>query len=265
VAYENLDIYSGRATSVDPGESIARIAQGRGGYCFHLNGAFGTLLEYLGYAVTRHLGEVRREALAPGDGELTVNHQVLVVACEGESWLVDAGLGDGLHEPMRLSAGQVTQGPFTYRLEPWAARPGGWLFLHDPKASVCAMVFAPEPVHWSAFACAHERLSTSPDSPFVRVPILQRRAADAAPTLRGLVYQRVDAAGGSTRTLETPGEWFGCVAEEFGMPLADLDAAARGRLWARIHAAHDSWLAARETATQAAQETQGGEPEGGQQ
>lgn len=243
VAYENVEIQLGRATSVDPAESIARIARGGGGYCFHLNGALGALLAELGFAVTRHLGEVRVEPGAPESGRVTVNHQVVTATCEGESYLVDVGLGDGLHEPMRLAAGTVTQGPFTYRLEHWAQRPGGWVFWHDPRGAVPAMVFASEPVHWSAFAPVHQRLSTSPESGFVRVCVFGRRPAGAMLTLRGLAYKRVEAGGVETRTLESAAQWFGCVAEEFGTPLAELGGAERERLWARLLAAHEQWAA----------------------
>ncbi len=246
VAYENLEIQLGRVTSADPQESIGRIVRGRGGYCFHLNGAFGSLLAHLGYRVTRHLGQVRGGDVPLESAELTVDHQVLVAECEGEQYLVDVGLGDGLHEPMPLRTGASVQGPFSYGLEPWTARPGGWLFRHDPTAAVSGMVFAPEPVHWSAFTPAHERLSMGPDSPFKRVCVLQRRTADAALTLRGLTYQRVDGHGGQTRTLESAPEWFACAAEEFGLPLPDLDAADRERLWARLYRAHATWFAARD-------------------
>ncbi|MFE9171864.1 arylamine N-acetyltransferase [Streptomyces kebangsaanensis] len=51
---------------MDPEESVARILQGRGGYCFHLNGTFVALLGVLGHAVTWHHGGVQgsRTALA---------------------------------------------------------------------------------------------------------------------------------------------------------------------------------------------------------
>jgi arylamine N-acetyltransferase len=40
VVFENLEIQRGRPTTVDYAESAARIVKrGRGGYCFHLNGA----------------------------------------------------------------------------------------------------------------------------------------------------------------------------------------------------------------------------------
>src|SRR3954470_14173820 len=49
VPYETLEIWLGRPTTVDPAESVRRILRGRGGYCFHVNGAFSELLMALGY------------------------------------------------------------------------------------------------------------------------------------------------------------------------------------------------------------------------
>jgi N-hydroxyarylamine O-acetyltransferase len=257
IPYENLEIQLGRATSVDPAESIGRIVRGRGGYCFHLNGALGTLLAGVGYEVTRHLGNVRGGAADQHAPELTVNHQVLTVVCEGERWFLDTGLGDAPYEPMPLRAGHVSrQGPFTYGMERWDGRVGGWRFVHDPKAeSFLSMVFAPEPVEPAAFAEAHERLSTSPESDFVRAAVVGRRDARGADVLRGRVFYRVDGAGVSKRLLETPGEWFALLADVYGLELSDVDEAARGRLWARVSAAHERWLAERQQAQDAEAES----------
>ena len=277
IPYENFEIQLGRPTSVDPVEAIGRIARGRGGYCFHLNGALGTLLACLGYDVTRHLGEVRGAADDQQATTLTVNHQVLTVLCEGEAWLVDTGLGDAPYEPMPLRTGSVTQGPFTYRLEPWVRnqsswwgsagrrRPGspgrGWRFVHDPRAeSLVSMVFAAEPVAVSAFAEAHLRLSTSPESAFVRNAVASRRDALGADVLRGRMFYRVDGAGVSKQYVETPGAWFALLADVFGLHFPDAGASAdasgrygvRGRLWARVSEAHERWLADREQAATAA-------------
>jgi arylamine N-acetyltransferase len=266
VPYENLEIQLERPTTVDPAESIARIARGRGGYCFHLNGAFGTLLACLGYRVTRHLGEVRGNLDEWDLPELTINHQVLVVRCEdGESdesgegdaggeYFVDCGLGDAPFEPMPLKAGESVQGPFRYRLEPWAGHPGGWRFVHDPRsASFPTMVFAPEPVEVSAFAAAHERLSTAPDSGFVQAAIAARRDAEAVEVLRGRVFTRIDAAGPARRIVDSLAEWYEMLADVYGLELRDADAAARERLWARVSRAHEVWLA--QQSQQSPQET----------
>ena len=96
VPYETMWIHAGESWGIDPRDSMQRIAQqGRGGYCFHLNGAFSELLQALGYAVTRHVGGVHGP---PGpDVEVLTNHLVLTVADlptdENPSgvWYVDAG------------------------------------------------------------------------------------------------------------------------------------------------------------------------------
>lgn len=54
VPYENLDIHLGRPTGIDAAGCVDRIVRGRGGYCFHLNGAFAALLTALGYEVALH-------------------------------------------------------------------------------------------------------------------------------------------------------------------------------------------------------------------
>ena len=79
VPYETLWIHAGEGWDIDVDGSIRRIAlEGRGGYCFHLNGAFGALLESLGYEVTRHVGGVHGPG-GPEGFELT-NHLVLSVS-----------------------------------------------------------------------------------------------------------------------------------------------------------------------------------------
>ena len=248
VPYENLEIQLGRATGVDPAESIARIVRGRGGYCFHLNGAFGTLLAGLGYRVTRHPGQVFAPGAEPADATLEINHQVLVVDCDGVRWFVDCGLGSAPYEPVALADGEpavAVQGPFAYRLEPWTQRPGGWRFVHDPKAaSFATMRFAPEPVDAAAFAEAHRHLSTSPDSGFVRSAVAGRLVAAGIEVLRGRVYSRIGADGGERRVIETRAEWYGLLADVFGLSLPDVDEADRARLWARVSAEHALWLEA---------------------
>src|SRR5204863_7556753 len=59
VPYETVWLHLGEKRTVDASESVHRIAhQGRGGYCFHLNGALSELLRALGYDATRHVGGV---------------------------------------------------------------------------------------------------------------------------------------------------------------------------------------------------------------
>lgn len=248
VPYENLQIALGRPTTVDPAESARRIIGGRGGYCFHLNGAFSLLLATLGYRVRRHVGGVQGAAGDPaGAGG---NHLALTVSGlpapdnpQG-AWFVDVGLGDALHEPLPLVPGAYRQGPFAYGLRPSAAEPGGWRFDHAPGRSFLGMDFRAEPAEMTAFAAKHRELSTSPDSPFVRTVTVQRRDADGLDLLRGLVLTRAGTAE-RRETLERPADYFAALADVFGLVLDDVGPAERAKLWDRLWADHEAWLAQR--------------------
>ena len=77
VPYETTWMFLEETRGVDQRASIDLIArQGRGGYCFHLNGALAALLEHLGYDVTLHLGGVHHPE--PDTADLA-NHLVLIV------------------------------------------------------------------------------------------------------------------------------------------------------------------------------------------
>ena len=103
VPYETAWIHMGHQWSVDQQASFRRVAADkRGGYCFHLNGAFAILLEALGYNVTLHVGGVHGPD-GPAEESMT-NHLVLTVndlpdeSNPGGAWYVDAGLGDALYD-----------------------------------------------------------------------------------------------------------------------------------------------------------------------
>ncbi|MET8001588.1 arylamine N-acetyltransferase family protein [Nonomuraea glycinis] len=244
VAYETLQIWLDRPTTVDPLESAARVAGGRGGYCYHLNGAFSALATALGYQVTRHVGGVQLRGGEPG---ITANHLVLTVrglpeeANPGGAWLVDVGLGDALHEPLPLVAGSYEQGPFRYGLRPSEVAPGGWRFDHDPGGAFAGLDFELAATDMSAFTAMHEHLSTSPTSGFVRVLTVQRRDVKGADSLRGLVLSRVGTWSDSI-TLDRADDFYAALADIFRLPLDDVGAKDRDTLWRKVHTAHERWL-----------------------
>ncbi|WP_219825697.1 arylamine N-acetyltransferase family protein [Nonomuraea typhae] len=238
VAYEALEIWLGRPTSVDPEESAARIIGGRGGYCYHLNGAFSALAIALGYDVTRHVGGVQNRGSAPG---ITANHLVLTVRLPDGDWLVDLGLGDALHEPLPLVEGTYRQGPFEYGLRPSEVAPGGWRLDHDPRGSFAGMDFGPAPAEMSAFTEKHHELSTSPDSGFVRTATIQRRDAAGVDTLRGLVLSRIGEHE-SRMTVTGQDDYFAVLADVFGLPMTDVSPREREKLWRKLSEAHERWL-----------------------
>ena len=246
VPYEVMDIQLQRPTTVDPRDSVGRVRNGRGGYCVQLNGAFSTLLTALGYAVTWHRAGVHANAaLPPVSASDPSPHLALTVELEGEVWLVDVGLGDGLHEPLPLRAGTYEQGPFTFRLAPSEVDPGGWRFDHDPRGAIAGMDFTTEPAGYEDFAEWHHYLSTSPESRLVRAVAVMRRDADGIDSLTGCMLRRVDGNGRTVRELATAGEWYGALADVFTLPLTELDADEKSALWKKVRGAHEAWLAAK--------------------
>ncbi|NMO49656.1 arylamine N-acetyltransferase [Actinoplanes sp. TBRC 11911] len=242
IPYECLEIWLGRPTTIDPAESAARILRGRGGYCYHLNGAFSALLRALGYQVSRHVGGVQGnpERRAGADAShlvLTVSGLPSPEAPHGE-WLVDLGMGDGLYEPLPLTPGTYDQGPFRYALRPSGTEPGGWRFDHDPRGSFLGMDFRGEATEMTAFEERHHHLSTSPESGFVRTLALSRRDAGGADIMRGLVLTRVGDTESRT-VIEEERDYFAALADVFGITLT---AAERDHLWPRLRAAHERWV-----------------------
>jgi arylamine N-acetyltransferase len=226
---------------------VGRLAGGRGGYCFHLNGAFGALLRHLGFGVTLHRADVQHTAGGPVEEG---HHLALTVTAGGRAYLADVGLGDGLHDPLPLRPGRYTQGSFTFVLE---RTPGGWRFTNHERGSFRFFEFDEAPARLPEdFAEIHEWFATSPESGFVRTLTAQRRDAEGFDVLRGCVLRRLDASGQREREIVSAEEWYAILTGLFGLDLSDLDAATRRRLWARTWAAHERRRAARAAAGQAA-------------
>jgi arylamine N-acetyltransferase len=249
VAYEALEVQLDRWTTVDPHEAAERIvARHRGGYCYHLNGAFSLLLEALGYDVTWHRAGVENPADPDYPGAERANHLALTVrGLADESnpsgdWLVDVGLGDALHEPLPLREGEYVQGALRFRLRHSRIEPGGWRFEHDRRGSFVGMDFRPTRAATADFAERHRYLSTHPDSSFVRTCSILRRDAHGVDVLRGCVLHRIDDFAPTPRTIDTRGEWFEVLDDVFGLPLNDVGPAERTALWTRVRSAHEAWL-----------------------
>jgi N-hydroxyarylamine O-acetyltransferase len=248
VAYETLWIHRGERWGIGIAESVARIARrGRGGYCYHLNGAFGALLGSLGYDVSRHVGGVHGPGGATEDS--MANHLVLTVgglptdANPHGTWYVDVGLGDALHEPLPLITGTYRQDPFDFVLDETPGAVGDWHLTHDPAGGFAGMSWRSAPAGMDAFAERHAWLSTSPDSGFVRVLTAQRRDGSGVDILRGLSLKRIGHQA-SASTLTTRAELAEVLGNLFSLDVPPISDEAWDALWARVHAAHVAWMEA---------------------
>jgi arylamine N-acetyltransferase len=241
VPWETLDLVRGVPPGIEPDAVVRRIVAGRGGYCFHLNGAFAALLEWLGVDVTRHLAGVQRrvDAMPRGaDG----NHMALTARVGGEVWLVEVGLGDGPGDPLPLVAGTHEQDGFVYGLRTSTAAPGGWRLDHDPRGGSQGFDMSLLVATTADFAAMHQELST--DSVFSRLAIVQRRLPGRAESLRGCVLTEVDALGVHVTEVTGADEWWGIVIDRFGLACGDLAADERRSLWKTVSAGHEAWVGA---------------------
>ncbi len=246
IPYETMWIHVGEAWDIDPHESVARVAlQGRGGYCYHLNGAFGELLRSLGYDVRPHIGGVHGPN-GPDPAEAG-NHLVLTVrglpTYENPSgtWYLDAGLGDALHDPLPLAAGAYVQEPFRLVLDEPANARREWHLTHDPAGGFTGMSFTTGEATLGDFIAKHQWLSTSPDSGFVQLAMAERRDATGIDVIRGLVLTRVGEGAQTGEALTNRDEWFAALADVFDLRFDAIAPEARDRLWDGVLARHRAW------------------------
>jgi N-hydroxyarylamine O-acetyltransferase len=258
VPYETLWIPAGERWSTDPAQAAERIAlEGRGGYCYHLNGALGLLLSSLGYTVHGHVGGVQAGDPEAGSGagvdpKARGNHLVLTVTGlptdlnPAGCWYVDQGLGDALHEPLPLMQGAYYQAPFNLTLDQADMGEGEhtWTLTHDPAGGFRSMTWTTGEAVLSDFAAQHEWLSTSPESGFVRVPMAEVRDVNGADVIRGLVLSRVGAGAFTHEPITGKSEWFDVLADVFDLRFDAAPPGYREQLWDAVNEAHQVWNAA---------------------
>jgi arylamine N-acetyltransferase len=250
VPYETMWIHAGEEWGIDPSQSAARIAlDGRGGYCYHTNGALGLLLSSLGYAVRGHVGGVHGPE-GPNDSAAG-NHLVLTVhGLPAETnpagvWYVDAGLGDALHDPLPLTPGMHDQRPFRLSIESMGDG-SRWHLTHDPGGGFTGMTWTSGRARLTDFETQHRWLSKDPNSGFVQVAMAERRDATGVDVVRGLVLTRIGEGARVAEPVTRRAEWFELLADVFDLRFDASSAPARDHLWERVLSAHRRWEQAQE-------------------
>lgn len=99
VPFENLSIHLGEEITLEEKRLLDKVtADRRGGFCYELNGAFGTLLAALGYEVELLAGRVYDD-----EGRLGIPYDHLALrvrTADGDTWLADVGFGAHSHYPL---------------------------------------------------------------------------------------------------------------------------------------------------------------------
>jgi arylamine N-acetyltransferase len=157
-------------------------------------------------------------------------------------WLVDAGLGETLREPLPLEPGTAYQEPFNLRLRP-SEKTDGWRLDHDPRANLVGMDFESAAVGLDAFAAQHANLSANPDSPFRRLASAFRRKPTSVVVLRSVGLMETYADRRDNSIIENPTDYFALLADVFHLPLPHYNQSDRDQLWRRVWSQYEDFLA----------------------
>ena len=230
IPYENLDVQFRRPVDQDIERIFDKIVhRQRGGWCYEMNGLLCWALREIGFDVMRMTGGVMRKE--HGD-EAMGNHLVLCVELDGP-YIADAGLGDGLAEPIPLRPGTFHQGHREFRLE--LLEGNLWRFHNSPGATPPSFDVRHAPADEDLLAQTCETLQSDPESMF-RQNLICFRAHPAGSTML-LGRLLVDStAEGTTRTLlNSAQELVDTLTRVFG-----LSDAENADLWPQVVSRHDA-------------------------
>lgn len=198
-------------------EKIVR--QRRGGFCFELNGAFGWLLDELGFDVTR-LSARMVSAI-----ELPANHHPLLVTLD-RPYLVDVGMGQPmLRRPLSLDAEEPSQSDEAgvwWRLVE-SDRPDAEYLLQyrsDGEAWQDRYVFDTTPRSLEYFTATCDYLQSAPESGFVGRPTVTRATADGHLKLKPGTFSVTRDGETDERPVDET-TYHDLLAEEFGIVFPD--------------------------------------------
>jgi len=229
IPYENLDVI--RTVPVD--QDIERIfgkivVDGRGGWCYEMNGLLGWALREIGFKVTRICGGVMRAER--GDAAFG-NHLVLKVELN-EPWIADVGLGDGIVEPIPLRESSSAQYGRRYRLKQLG--PGEWRFHNREDGMPPSFDFLDCPADEALLSRTCGTLQSDPDSMFRQNLVCQRMSVNGGYMLLGRVLTH-HAGAEPKRLLGSEAELVDVLEGVFGITLPDLTG-----LWPRVVARHQT-------------------------
>ncbi len=164
VPFENSEVQAGRIPSLEPADIYDKIVvDGRGGYCYEVNGLFAMALEALGFA-WYFVGA--RPMFYPMRRPKT--HMVVAVSLGDAVYLCDTGFGGyGLRAPFPIGDGNTVEEDgeqFRLRLQESEYVLESW--VSDAWAPQYG--FALTPQEWIEFSLANYFNATHPDTIFTQ-------------------------------------------------------------------------------------------------
>jgi N-hydroxyarylamine O-acetyltransferase len=234
IPYENLDVQLRRPVTIERPAIYKKIVeQGRGGWCYEMNGLLGWALDELGFNVTRATGSVMREMF--GDST-NANHLVLRVELPEGLYLADVGFGDGPRDPIPVATGAFRSEGFEFNMhrvdDPW------WRLHSHSLGAAPSFDFNLAPADESQLAAQCENLQTDPQSHFRLNLFCFRHTEQGVTSLRGRVLRKVTPNGYDERVLADADDLMDALKNEIG-----VDVSEARTLWPAVVARHEDVMA----------------------
>ncbi len=214
VPFENLSIHHAEPIVLEENALFDKIVtQRRGGFCYELNGLFGTLLRRLGFEVDMLSARV---ANAAGEFGPDFDHMTLMVRLD-QRWLVDVGFGDSFREPLLMDhREEQAQGNRSYKILPENDRLILWQRENsdDWKAQYS---FTLQPFNFGDYAdmCVYHQ--TSSQSHFTQKRVCTRATPEGRITLSGLRLITTENGKRDEQVLKDELEYSNVLRQQFGI------------------------------------------------
>ncbi|MFW5919152.1 MAG: arylamine N-acetyltransferase family protein [Halanaeroarchaeum sp.] len=192
------------------------VDQGRGGYCFELNGLFHWLLAELGYDVDR----VAARVTSDGDAGPPANHHANVVELD-RRYVVDVGMGTPvMRRPVPVD-GEIRSDEAGVE----------WRIVESdrPDETYCSEFREPGDEEWTRryvfsdvprprhyFEATNDYLQSAPESPFTGDPVVSIATENGHLKLSGDTLTETAGSEKDERTVP-PEEWHATLERAFGL------------------------------------------------
>lgn len=218
IPFENLNALYNNKISIQLDDIFEKlVVDGRGGYCYELNGLFGCVLEFL--RVPFYFVAARP---IRGPSRLPPTHAAIVAKIDGQNYLIDTGFGSLTpREPVFIDPNRAKSGYELslgidkahlkinefgeYQLSIWNQEQ--W----EPRYS-----FANRPVDWVDFELANYWNSNNPDSLFTQKPIIVIVTPNGRKILLGNELKIIEDGETSVRNIDAD-EYLNVLWHEFAI------------------------------------------------
>jgi N-hydroxyarylamine O-acetyltransferase len=180
VPFENLDVIYKTPILLDVQRFYQKVVEnGRGGFCYELNGLFCSLLGQLGFEAHLISATVQKE---DGSWALKDSHAAILVHLD-QPYVVDVGFGDSVRKPLPLSGEAADDISGVYRIH--AVNGTTYDLQRLENAWKTKYRFTTEPKQLEQFAPMCEFNQTSPDSHFTKTNLTTIATKSGRITLSG--------------------------------------------------------------------------------